>query len=57
MIACFGFVCLQGEVHCVGCCAESPFVFAFGGVSREPKVWDIRESAAGMDDEGGTDCL
>ncbi|KAK7107363.1 hypothetical protein V1264_015302 [Littorina saxatilis] len=34
------------EIHCVGCCPEAPFVFAFGGGVREPKVWDIRESAA-----------
>ncbi|KAL8617895.1 hypothetical protein ACOMHN_016551 [Nucella lapillus] len=36
----------MNELHCVGCCPEAPFVFAVGGGSREPRVWDIRESAA-----------
>ena len=48
---------VQGELHCVGCCPEAPFVFAFGGGSQEPRVWDIRESAAGMEDKGIVGCM
>lgn len=36
----------MNKLHCVGCCPEAPFVFAFGGDARQPKVWDIRQSAA-----------
>lgn len=40
-------VIFQGQIHSAGCCPDAPFVFAFGG-EGEVKVWDIRESAAGI---------